>query len=527
MARKPVVALVGRPNVGKSTLFNRLAGERLAVTDDIPGTTRDRLTAESDWNGVFFKVIDTGGIEVYQPKGTRDSAPLAEGSADFIDLIKQQAMLAINEADVIVMLTDSTHGITAADEEIAEILRRTSKPVIIAANKADSIQRENDAFEFYGLGIGEVVAISAIHGLGVGDLLDRVADALRELGLSGVDEEESDHLRIAIVGRPNAGKSTLLNRLLGEERSIVSPIAGTTRDAIDSTITWHGQSVTLIDTAGIRRRGRIEPGVEKFSVIRAMNAIERADIALLVIDAEQGVTEQDEHIAGYVIEAFKSLVIIVNKWDAVEKDAYTMNTFMDTIRERLHFVRYAPVIFISAMTGQRIHQVLETANRVYEGRYFRIPTAEVNRIVREAVIHHAPPTRGTRRLKLYFASQVRTNPPLFLFHVNDHKLVHFTYRRYLENRIRDAFPFEGTPLRMSFRTSQGESPARKGKRGAQVMQNAGEYDDFEDYDELADDDAGIEMLEFDPSRFNDSDFDDADGDYEEGYGEDFEIDDEE
>lgn len=485
MARKPIVALVGRPNVGKSTLFNRLAGERLAVTDAIPGTTRDRLTAQSDWRGVTFKVIDTGGIEVYQPKGTRDERPLAEGSIDFVQQIREQALMAIGSADVVIMLVDVIAGVTAADEEIAEILRRTSKPVIIAANKADSMKLVDDAMEFYGLGVGDVVAISAIHGLGVGDLLDKVVDAFDGASVDLSDSEENENLKIAIVGRPNAGKSTLINHLLGEERTIVSPIAGTTRDAIDTELTWHGQQITLIDTAGIRRRGRIEPGVEKFSVIRAMNAIERADVALLVIDALEGVTEQDEHIAGFVLDENKSLVIVVNKWDAVEKDAHTMNAFMDTVRERLHFVRYAPVIFISAMTGQRIHQVLETANRVYDARFFRLPTSEVNKILRDAVQRHAPPVRGTRRLKLYFGTQVKTNPPVFLFHTNDATLVHFTYKRYLENRIRETFPFEGTPMILSFRTSKGlTKEQRENKQRGSTQAEAFDAEDFENYEEF-------------------------------------------
>ncbi|MFW5708604.1 MAG: ribosome biogenesis GTPase Der [Chloroflexota bacterium] len=453
MVRKPLVALVGRPNVGKSTLFNRLAGDRIAVTDDIPGTTRDRLQSVSDWRGVTFNIVDTGGIEIYQPRGSRDTSPLAEGSIEFIDEIRNQAMIAIEEADVIIMLVDVTHGITAADEEIAEILRRTSKPVIVAANKADTVDKFDDSAEFYALGVGPVVAISAIHGLGTGDLLDEVINAMEDAEID-LDEDEEEQLKIAIVGRPNAGKSTLLNHLLGEERAIVSPVAGTTRDALDTTIRWHNQDVRLIDTAGIRRRGRIEPGVEKFSVLRAMKAIERADIALLVIDALEGVSEQDEHIAGYVLEAYKGLVIVVNKWDAVEKDSYTMVEFDRNLRERLHFVPYAPVVYISAMTGQRIHQVLETASRVYENRYFRLPTAEVNRILRDALQRHPPPVRGTRRLKIYFGSQVSTAPPLFLFHVNDKALVHFSYRRYLENRFREAYPFEGTPIRFSFRESK-------------------------------------------------------------------------
>jgi GTP-binding protein len=458
MARKPLVALVGRPNVGKSTLFNRLVGRRMAVIDDIPGTTRDRVQGETDWQGITFQVVDTGGIEVYQPKGSRDVAPLAEGSIDFVEQIKSQALLAVESADVVVMLVDVVHGITAADEEIAEILRRTNKPVIVAANKADTLAHGDTAVEFYGLGVGEVVPVSAIHGVGVGDLLDAVVDSLEHTPFDADDEaEEDEHLKIAIVGRPNVGKSTLLNRLLGEDRAIVSEIAGTTRDALDTQITWHGEEVTLIDTAGIRRRGKIEPGVEKYSVVRAMNAIERADVALLVIDAEQGVTEQDEHIAGYVLESYKSLVIVVNKWDAVAKDAHTMSQFQKDIEGKLHFIPYAPVIFISALTGQRIHQVLEIAHRVWEARFFRVQTAELNRLLRDALQKHAPPPKGTKRLKIYFATQVATDPPIFLFHVNDRRLVHFTYRRYLENQIRAEYPFEGTPIRLSFREGKGKS----------------------------------------------------------------------
>jgi len=458
MARKPIVALVGRPNVGKSTLFNRLVGSRMAVTHEIPGTTRDRLHGESDWNGVVFQVVDTGGIEVYQPSGSRDESPLAEGSADFIEEIKEQAMIAIGGADVIVMTVDAQHGVTAADEAIAEVLRRTDKAVIIAANKVDDIQHQHDAYDFYSLGLTSVVGISAIHGLGVGDLLDEVVNEIKVVTEDWDNiEDDDEHLRIAIVGRPNAGKSTLLNKLIGEDRAIVSPVAGTTRDAIDTDITWFGERVTLIDTAGIRRRGSVEPGVEQFSVIRAMKAISRCNIALLVIDAQLGVTEQDEHIAGYVIEEYKSLVIVINKWDAIEKDAFTMHEFTQNIRDRLHFVKYAPIVFISAEQGQRVHQVLEVVHRVWEARFFRMPTSDVNRVMRDAVEKHPPHGKGTKRLKFLYATQVRTDPPVFLFHVNDPTQVHFTYKRYLENQFREAYEFEGTPIRLSFRARNEQS----------------------------------------------------------------------
>ena len=451
MARNPIVALVGRPNVGKSTLFNRLVGDRVAVTHEIPGTTRDRLHGESFWNGVSFQVVDTGGIEVYQPSGSRDESPLAEGSRDFVREIIDQAMIAIADADVIILVVDAQYGVTAADEAIAEILRRSDKPVLVAANKIDDKMHEGEVYDFYSLGLEIVVGISAIHGFGVGDMLDELVKSFGVLAADFEGDDEDEHLKIAIVGRPNAGKSTLLNKLIGEERAIVSEVAGTTRDAIDTDVSYFGERVTLIDTAGLRRRGRIEAGVERYSVIRAMKAISRADVALLVVDAQLGVTEQDEHIAGYIIEEYKSLVIVVNKWDAVEKDAFTMNEFTERIRDRLHFVRYAPIVFISALDGQRIHQVIEVAYRIWEARFLRVPTAEVNRLMREAIDKHPPHAKGTKRLRFLYASQVRTDPPLFLFHVNDPSQVHFTYKRYLENQIREAYQFEGTPIRMSFR----------------------------------------------------------------------------
>jgi GTP-binding protein len=362
--------------------------------------------------------------------------------------------MAVEDADLVIMLVDSDAGITAADEEIAEILRRTEKPVIVAANKADHIRHVDNALEFYGLGLGEVFAISAIHGLGVGDMLDAVFGALEGERFPEEDAED-DHLKIAIVGRPNVGKSSLLNRLLGEDRVIVSPVAGTTRDAIDTEITYFNERVTLIDTAGIRRRGKIEPGVEKYSVVRANKAMERADVVLLVIDASDGITEQDQHIGGYVLDANKSVVIVVNKWDAVAKETMTQHEFEQELAEKFNFLPDPPAVFISALTGQRIHEVLEVANQVYEGRHFRIPTSELNRLIRDSYQKHTPPIRGTRRLKIMYASQVATAPPLILFHVNDPKLVHFTYKRFLENQIRLEYPFPGTPLRMSFRSRSG------------------------------------------------------------------------
>src|SRR5258706_6695394 len=450
--RKPIVALVGRPNVGKSTLFNRLVGERKAVTSEIPGTTRDRILGESDWRGIAFTVVDTGGIEVYEPKNSRNVSALSEGSVEFVPQIRAQALVAVEEADVVVMLVDAEQGITAADEEIAAILRKTNKTVIIAANKADSEKRRANAVEFYGLRVGqEVVAISAIHGTGTGDLLDVVIDALKNAPPEDLEAEDNS-LKIAIVGRPNVGKSSLLNRLLGDERAIVSPIAGTTRDAIDTHLTWEGMEITLIDTAGIRRRGSIEPGIEQFSVIRAHKALERADVALLLIDGEEGVTAQDTHIAGMIKDANRSVVIIVNKWDIVEKDNNTLNAFTEIVQQRFDFISYAPILFISAKTGQLIHTGIPMAARVQEERLIRVPTNELNALIREAMLKHSPPSRTGRKLKIYYGTQVRVEPPTFLFHVHDTELVHFSYERYLENQLREKYGFLGTPIRLSFRS---------------------------------------------------------------------------
>ncbi|NPA92721.1 MAG: ribosome biogenesis GTPase Der [Chloroflexi bacterium] len=452
---RPVVALVGRPNVGKSTLFNRLAGERLAVVDAVPGTTRDRLVAETEWNGVVFDVVDTGGID---PTGVTapGKKPLSVGSAQFIDEIRRQAQMAVQDADAVLFLVDVESGVTPADREVADILRRYQRqrdgkpfpPIILAVNKCDTVARFAEAAQFYELGLGEPHPISAQHGTGVGDLLDALVEVLPPA--PPVDEDD-ESVAIAIVGKPNVGKSSLLNRLLGEERSIVSPIPGTTRDAVDTHLTYDGTPITLIDTAGIRRRGRIEPGVEKYSVLRSFRAIRRADVALLVLDATTPISAQDAHIAGFVLEAWKSVVVVVNKWDAVEKDTYTMQQYVDEIRQKLHFLDYVPILFVSAKTGQRVHKILPTALQVNEARLTRLPTSYVNRILREAQDRHPPPTKGGRMLKIYFGSQVSVAPPTFVLQVNDPKLMHFTYLRYLENRIREAHPFPGTPIRLVLR----------------------------------------------------------------------------
>jgi GTP-binding protein len=445
---RPVVAIVGRPNVGKSTLFNRLAGEQLAVVAETPGTTRDRLVAEAEWCGLVFDVVDTGGID---PTGSGFGEPLSVDSADYVEQIRSQAEMAALEADAVLFLVDGDSGITPADHEVASILRRQrrSAPLLLLVNKCDNPARRAEAVEFYALGMGDPIPISALHGIGTGDMLDRLVEGL---GRSATPQEEPDaSVKIAIIGRPNVGKSSLLNRLLGEERAIVSPIPGTTRDAIDTRLTFHGTPITLIDTAGIRRRGKIEPGVEKYSVLRALRALERADVALLLIDAVEGVTTQDTHIAGIALDKMRSVVVLVNKWDLVQKDSQTMPEYADRVRQQLNFMDYVPVLFVSAKTGQRVDHVLPMALRVQEERLRRIPTGELNRLLQAAQGEHAPPTRAGKQLKILYASQVRTDPPTFLFHVNDPALVHFSYARFLENRLRGAYGFLGTPVRLSFR----------------------------------------------------------------------------
>jgi len=445
---KPVIALVGRPNVGKSTLFNRLIGERLAIVDDTPGTTRDRLVAEAEWNGRAFHIVDTGGIDPTHG----GKSPLSVGSADFIREIREQAVLAARDADAVVFVVDGESGVTPPDREVADILRRSQKkmgeafwpPIFLAVNKCETEQRREEASQFFELGLGEPFPISAIHGTDVGDLLDELVESFPPQD----EDEEDDSVKIAIVGKPNAGKSSLLNRLVGEERVIVSPIAGTTRDAIDTQMEFEGSKITLIDTAGIRRRGKIEHGVEQYSVLRAFKAIERADVVLLLIDAKEGISAQDAHIAGFVEEASKSVVVLVNKWDLVEKDTYTMNTFTDKIRKDLNFLDYVPLLFISAKNGQRVEQVLPMALRVQEERLVRLSTSQINQVIQNAQDVHPAPSHAGRSLKMFYGTQVRSEPPTFMIYVNDPKLAHFTYRRYVENKIRESYGFLGTPIRL-------------------------------------------------------------------------------
>lgn len=456
--RMPVVALVGRPNVGKSTLFNRLIGQRQAIVEDEPGTTRDRLYGQSEWSGRNFIVVDTGGLDIAltekaPSKGDQPDA-LSASSRDYAREIRQQAEIAIAEADVVVLLVDARDGLTSADRDVAEILRRSGRPVILAVNKADNEARRQAALEFYELNLGEPYPISALHGTGTGDLLDAIVADLPIIE----EEEPEDTVRVAIVGRPNVGKSSLLNALLQEERAIVSPIPGTTRDAIDTRLKWEGQQITLIDTAGIRRRGRVEAGVEKYSVLRALNAIQRADVVLLVVDATEGITAQDTHVAGFILEAYKSVAVIVNKWDAVpNKDEHTMQQFTAEIRQKLRFMDYVPVLFVSALTRQRISKVLPLAMSVAAQRLVRVPTAELNRLLREAMTAHPAPSRRGKPLKLLYATQADVAPPTFVLFVNDPELVHFSYVRFLENRIREVYPFEGTPLRFYFRRRESET----------------------------------------------------------------------
>ena len=435
---KPVVAIIGRQNVGKSTLLNRMTGKPTAIVEDLPGTTRDRVMANVSWQGAEFTVVDTGGLEL------KPESAIGQG-------VREQAEAAIAEADVVIFLVDVKDGVTASDLEIADMLRRVSKPIVLVANKADNERLETQAVEFYQLGLGEPLAISAYHGQRIAELLDRVIPLLPVLPAI---EAETEVMKVAIVGRPNVGKSTLLNAILGEKRAIVDDSPGTTRDAIDTLVDFGGQNVLLIDTAGIKRRGRLGMGVVRYSVIRALRAIDRADVTLLVLDAAELVTAQDTHIAGYIQQAAKGIVLVVNKWDLAEVKQTTECSRY--IRDQFRFVSYAPVLYISAKFGQGVDKVMPQVCQVYQERLKRLPTATVNSVVQQAVAAHSLPRRGNKQLKIRYATQAEVNPPTFVFFVNDASLVHFSYQRYLENKLRQAFGFAGTPIRLVFK-ARGES----------------------------------------------------------------------
>ena len=435
---KPIVAIVGRQNVGKSTLLNRLAGKRIAIVDDLPGTTRDRVMADVSLPGHEFTVVDTGGLEL-----SPDSA-VAQG-------VNEQVMAALTEADAVIFLVDVRDGLVPVDLEIADRLRKTAKPVVLVANKADNAKYEGGAVEFYELGLGEPVAISAYHGRGIAELLDRLTPLLPAPAPPSAVPEA---VGVAIVGRPNVGKSTLLNAILGGERAIVDDVPGTTRDAIDTLVDFEGESVLLIDTAGIKRRGRIEGGVGRYSAIRALRAIERADVALLVLDAAELVTAQDMHVAGYIQQAAKGVIIIVNKWDLIKGGS--RDECSRYLKSQFRFAPYAPVMYTSAKMGWGVDKIMPQVRRIYRERLKRLSTAVVNSVVQQAVAAHSLPRKGNRQLKILYATQAEVNPPTFVFFVNYPQLMHFSYQRYLENRLRQSFGFEGTPIRFVFKT-RGES----------------------------------------------------------------------
>jgi GTP-binding protein len=437
---KPVVAIVGRPNVGKSTIFNRVAGERISIVEDRPGVTRDRIYSTGEWLDKTFHIIDTGGIEI-------------AGIDEISFQMRQQAELAIAEADVIIFMVDGKAGVTPADEEVAQILYKAKKPVILTVNKVDNPNSLNEIYDFYSLGLGEPVAISGAHGLGIGDMLDRVIENFPE---TGEEDYEEDIIRIAVIGRPNVGKSSLVNAVLGEERVIVSSEAGTTRDAIDTLFEKEGQRYVIIDTAGMRKRGKVYEATEKYSVLRSMKAIERCDVALIVIDGEEGIIEQDKKIAGYAFEAGRAAVIVVNKWDAVEKDDKTMQEFTATVRDHFQFMDFAPVVFLSAKTGSRLHKLLPVVNDVAEQHSTRIQTHLLNDIIADAMVTNPPPTDKGKRLRVKYVTQVSVKPPTIVLFVNDPELMHFSYERFLENKIRQAFKFEGTPIRILVRKKADE-----------------------------------------------------------------------
>ncbi|WP_368290698.1 ribosome biogenesis GTPase Der [Ligilactobacillus ruminis] len=427
----PVVAIVGRPNVGKSTVFNRIAGERISIVEDTPGVTRDRIYARSEWMGQAFNLIDTGGIDI--------------GDEPFVTQITEQAEIAIDEADVIVFVTSVKEGVTDADEKVARILYKTDKPVILAVNKVDNPEVRSEIYDFYSLGFGDPVPISGTHGIGTGDLLDLIVKNFPE----DATEEIDDSIKFSFIGRPNVGKSSLVNAILGENRVIVSNIEGTTRDAIDTKFTTEDGSVyTMIDTAGIRKKGKVYENTEKYSVLRAMQAIDRSDVVCVVLNAEEGIREQDKHVAGYAHDAGRGIVIVVNKWDTLKKDSYTMKEFESHIRNEFQYLSYAPIVFVSAKTHQRLNELPKLIRRVDENHSKRVSSAVLNDVIMDAIAHNPTPTDNGKRLRIYYATQVAVKPPTFVIFVNDPELMHFSYERFLENQLRVAFDFEGTPLHL-------------------------------------------------------------------------------
>ena len=425
----PVVAIVGRPNVGKSTIFNRLAGERISIVEDTPGVTRDRIYARTEWLGHPFNLIDTGGIDI--------------GDEPFLTQITEQAEIAIEEADVIIFVVSVKEGVTDADEKVARILYRTDKPVVLAVNKVDNPELRADIYDFYSLGFGEPIPVAGTHGIGTGDLLDKI---IKEFPKDATNEED-DSIKFSFIGRPNVGKSSLVNAILGENRVIVSNIEGTTRDAIDTRFeTEDGTKYTMIDTAGIRKKGKVYENTEKYSVLRAMRAIDRSDVVCVVLNAEEGIREQDKHVAGYAHEAGRAIVIVVNKWDTLKRDNKTMSDFENLIRQEFQYLSYAPIVFVSAKTKQRLDKLPELIKRVNDNHEQRISSAVLNDVVMDAIAHNPTPTDNGKRLRIYYATQVAIKPPTFVIFVNDPELMHFSYERFLENQIREAFDFEGTPI---------------------------------------------------------------------------------
>ena len=427
----PTVAIVGRPNVGKSTLFNRIAGERISIVEDVEGVTRDRIYASAEWLNRKFSLIDTGGID--------------DVDAPFMEQIKHQADIAMTEADVIVFVVSGREGVTDADEYVARILYRTNKPVILAVNKVDNPEMRNDIYDFYSLGLGDPYPVSSVHGLGTGDVLDAIVQNLP----TKFEEDNPNVIKFSLIGRPNVGKSSLINAILGEERVIASPVAGTTRDAVDTHFTdSQGQEFTMIDTAGMRKSGKIYENTEKYSVMRAMRAIERSDIVLMVINAEEGIREYDKRIAGFAHEAGKGIIIVVNKWDRVKKDNHTVAQWEDDVRNNFQYITYAPIIFVSALTKQRLNKLPDMIKQISQSQNTRIPSAVLNDVIMDAVAVNPTPTDKGRRLKIFYATQVSVKPPTFIIFVNEEELMHFSYLRFLENQIRQAFVFEGTPIRL-------------------------------------------------------------------------------